>query len=366
MLILQGEISMRTGFAQLPLHNGKAPRWLFSRMVKLSREIISYIIAEYTPEEILYRFSDPFWFQAFGCVLGFDWHSSGVTTTTCGAVKEGIKGIEKNLGLFVAGGKGAASRKTPQEITEKCEAISCDPSKLIYSSRISAKVDNAGLQDGYNLYHHTFIFTESGNWCVVQQGMHEIYRKARRYHWLGEAVENFVCEPHSAICCDKKGETLNLIAKESEKVRKISTQLSNLPPYKTVPLIKRIPELILPGRHEISYEDINPKYIEKILLKTYENNPQNFENLLATKGVGPKTLRALSLVSELIYGEKASTEDPARFSFAHGGKDGTPYPVDRSTYDKTIKILHSALEKSKIDHSEKVRAFKRLSNSLPY
>ena len=209
----------RTGIADLPLHGGKAPRWLFERMTNLAREITTQIVTEYGSEEMLRRMSDPHWFQAFGCVLGFDWHSSGVTTTLCGALKEGLKGQERNLGLFVAGGKGRTSRQTPAQIESLEHAISADPSCLVYASRMAAKVDTSGLQDGYQLYHHTFIFTEKGSWAVVQQGMNEDTRYARRYHWLGEAVTDFVCDPHAAICGEGIGKVLNLVDEESALAR---------------------------------------------------------------------------------------------------------------------------------------------------
>jgi len=352
---------MRTGFAHLPLHGGKAPAWLFSRMVRLAREITCHIVAEFGPGEVLNRLSDPFWFQAFGCVLGFDWHSSGLTTTTCGALKEGIKGLEKDLGLFAAGGKGGVSRKTPQEVTLACQRLSRDPQPLVYASRMSAKVDSAAVQDGYQLYHHAFFFSSDGQWCVVQQGMSDENRMARRYHWLSSSVADFVCEPHSAVCCDTRSPVLNLVALEGGDVRKASAEIAGQTPDKTLALVSRLPNLVLPRRHEVSQADINPTYLKKILVQTYEAAPANYESLLAIPGVGAKTLRALALVSELIYGAEPSSRDPARFSFAHGGKDGTPFPVDRPTYEKTIQVLHDALNHARVDHSEKMGALKRLA-----
>jgi hypothetical protein len=353
---------MRTGFAQLPLHGGKAPAWLFSRMTRLAREITCHIVAEYGAQEVLKRLSDPFWFQAFGCVLGFDWHSSGLTTTTCGALKEGLRGLERSLGLYAAGGKGGVSRKTPQEVTSGCQTTGQDPAPLVYASKMAAKVDSAAVQDGYQLYHHCFFFTKEGQWCVVQQGMSDDARMARRYHWLGASVSDFVCEPHAAVCCDRRSETLNLVAQESASVRQASTELAGQSPDKTLDLVERLPNLVLPKRHEISVGlDVNPAYLRKILIQTYEAAPANYEALLAVPGVGAKTLRALALVSELIYGQAPSYRDPARFSFAHGGKDGTPFPVDRETYEKTIQVLHGALNRARLDHSEKAAAFKRLA-----
>ena len=351
---------MHTGYSQLPLHNGKAPRWLFDRMKLLAREIVCHIVAEYGSEGALRKLSDPFWFQAFGCVLGFDWHSSGVTTTTCGAVKEGIKGLEHELGFYAAGGKGRVARKTPQEIESTCEKTGYDAAILVKASRLSAKVDSSAVQDGYQLYHHAFFFTGKGHWCVVQQGMNDSTGMARRYHWLGDKDTDFVNEPHAAICCDHKGKTLNFIARESKISRSRVTELAAQPEKEVESILHRRPELIMPRRHWVRNEDINPKYLHKILLKTYEQAPANFESLLSIQGVGPKTLRALALTAELIYGTKTSIRDPARFSFAHGGKDGTPFPVDRENYDKTIDILHTALNRSKLERSEKVNALKRL------
>lgn len=350
----------RTGTAQLPLHGGRAPAWLFTRMVKLAREVTIHIAAEYGPDEMLRRLSDPFWFQAFGCVLGFDWHSSGVTTTVTGAVKEGIRGLERDLGFYAGGGKGAVSRKTPAEIELACEHLSIDPGPLVYASRMSAKVDSAAIQDGYQLYHHAFFFTPSSSWCVVQQGMSDDTGMARRYHWLSTSLDSYVNEPHAAVCAEVEAPTLNLVAAESEPVRSASAELAREKPDVLLGTIRRIPALTMPRRHAVLLADVNPQYLQKILLKTYDRAPEDFETLLGIEGVGGRTLRALALVSEIIYGTPASTRDPARFSFAHGGKDGFPYPVDTETYDKTVEALRAAVMKAGIDRSERVAALKRL------
>jgi hypothetical protein len=355
-------LGKRTGFASLPLHGGKAPAWLFSRMVLLSREILTHVVEEYGAREVLRRMSDPFWFQAFGCVLGFDWHSSGVTTTVCGAVKESLHETGREWGLFAAGGKGAASKKSPTQISRVCESLGRDPDMLLRASRTAAKVDNAAVQDGYQLYHHVFLFTASGDWAVVQQGMNNGTSTARRYHWLSEHVSSFVEEPHEAVCCDVRGETLNLVARESQDVRAACTELAALPPETTLRAVERVPNLRLPARHTLFPEiDIDTRYLSKILLKTYARAAEDFETLLGIEGVGPKTLRALALASELIYGSTASTRDPARFAFAVGGKDGIPFPVDRPVYDQTIDILHRAVDRARIDRSERIRALKRLA-----
>jgi hypothetical protein len=310
---------------------------------------------------MLRRLSDPFWFQAFGCVLGYDWHSSGVTTTVCGALKEGTRGLEKDLGLFIAGGKGRTSRKTPSEIEKFGHLIKVNPSPLVYASRMSAKVDNSALQDGYQLYHHTFFFTTDGSWAVIQQGMNEVNRYARRYHWLGEKVADFVCEPESAICSQARGEALNLVASEGTKARNIIAHIATEEkPEKIVTQLNKLKTLNLPQRPYISLDDIHPERLNKIFLSTYERKPENFESLLGIEGVGPKTLRALSLISELVYDIPVSLRDPASYSFAHGGKDGHPYPVDRKTYDSSIQFLAQALDKAKIGDREKLGAFRRL------
>ena len=347
-------MSRHTGYASLPLHGGKAPAWLFGRMVRLSREILIYLASEYGTREVLRRLSDPYWFQAFGCVLGFDWHSSGVTTTVCGAVKEGLKDIDRDLGFFAAGGKGKTSRKAPSEIVASCDRLGRDPRPLVYASRTAAKVDSAAVQDGYQLYHHVFFFTADGDWCVVQQGMSDATNMARRYHWLSDNVQSYVNEPHAAVCCDARTQTLNLVAAENAPVRDGAAVLAREKPETVL--------LEMPRHHAVTAADVDSKYLRKILLRTYENPPADFEALLATPGVGAKTLRALALTAELVYGTPASFRDPARYSFAHGGKDGTPFPVDRATYDKTIDVLHQALNKAGVARTEKVHAFRRLAS----
>jgi hypothetical protein len=329
-------------------------------MVRLAREITAHIVAEYGSEEVLRRLSDPYWFQAFGCVLGFDWHSSGVTTTVTGALKEGLKGTERDLGIYVGGGKGAVSRRTPGEIQNYCETLSIDAQPLVYASRMSAKVDSAAVQDGYQLYHHAFFFTPSGGWCVVQQGMNDANGMARRYHWLASQLKSFVNEPHAAICADAESPTLNLVAEESGPTRAASAELAREKPGVVVSALKNLPLLSMPRRHTVLIADVNAQHLDKILLKTYERAPENFERLLGMEGVGAKTLRALALAAEIIHGTPASMRDPARFSFAHGGKDGFPYPVDVETYDKTVQVLRDAVNKANIDRSERVKALKRL------
>lgn len=334
-------------------------------MTLLAREIVGLLAAEFGTGEVLARLSDPYWFQAFGCVLGFDWHSSGVTTTVCGAVKEALKGgLGNELGLFAGGGKGNASRKTPDELREYVEkaSLTLDPETLVYASRMSAKVDNTAVQDGYQLYHHVFLFDASGAWAVVQQGMHDTNGMARRYHWLSSGVEDFVNEPHAAICAEDRGQlVLNMTASEADESRRTTALLAGEHPDKILKEAAKLTELAMPRPHPLPSTEINPRYLHKILLKTYERKPEDFKNLLEIEGVGPATVRALALIADLVYGIPASTRDPARFSFAHGGKDGFPYPVDRQNYDRSISVMKSAVEKAKMGEREKVEAVKRLA-----
>lgn len=354
-------MARRTGTALLPLHAGRTPRWLFERMVLLARQITLVIVEEFGPHEMLARLSDPAWFQAFGCALGFDWHSSGLTTVVCGALKQALTGIEEDTGLIVAGGKGATSRKTPREIMREAGRLSVEPAPLVYASRMAAKVDSAALQDGYQLYHHTFLWTPRGQWAVVQQGMNESTRYARRYHWLSDDVSDFVVEPHKGIISENGARVLNMVAREAKQCREVSAALTQDPPENAVRQINRLQELELPPEHHIHIADIHAGRLEKTLAKAYEANPRDFEELLGTQGIGPKTIRALALLADLVYGARASFRDPARFSFAHGGKDGHPYPVDRETYDRSVEVLRRAVDRARLGHTEKLRALRRLA-----
>jgi hypothetical protein len=332
-------------------------------MVKLSREVTRIIVEEYSPREFLQRISDPLWFQALGSFVGFDWHSSGLTTTLCGALKEALEPCFNDLRLFVCGGKGAASRKTPDEIRTACERAGMNAENLVYASRITAKVDSAAVQDGYQIYHHSFIFTDAGDWAVIQQGMNENTRYARRYHWLSLGLNSFVCEPHKAIISDRIGDSvLNLVAKESEKCRnsivKLLDEKSELKRFIDSVTTKRI---VLPSHHEIRLKDFDSNRLMKSLSFASEMKPADFESLLVLKGVGAKTLRALSLAAELIYSSPPSFRDPARFAFAHGGKDGHPYPVNKATYDETIQFLRGVARKMKVSPTEKENVLRRLA-----
>ena len=395
---------MRTGIATVPLDYGRCPKWLFQRMKRLARGIIIAIREEFGPDEILKRLSDPIWFQSFGCVLSFDWNSSGLTTTVMGALKEGLRGLENDLGIFICGGKGKTSRKTPDQIQEWGEFLGLSMEKidkLIYTSKITAKVDSNLIQDGYQLYHHNLIFSKSGQWVVVQQGMREENSTARRYHWLSTSLKNFIEEPHSGIISDVRSKPLNLTAKESKKNREISTELVKEEPKTFLRDIKLISKKLAPYRpalsekggagagsntlikqsrltnfceielknvefhyHPVLKEKFDLKRLKKIIEKAHFLGPKDFEQLLSFKGVGSKTIRALSLVSEIIYGAKPSYKDPARYSFAHGGKDGTPFFVKKDIYDDLLEVMEKGIRKSKISNRERLEAQKRLSETF--
>lgn len=353
--------------AQLPLHGGNAPPWLFQRMTRLAGAVTQIVVMDFGPSEMLRRLSDPLWFQAFGCVLGFDWHSSGLTTVTCGALRQAYLRMGSDLGIHVAGGKGGTSRQTPIQI-ENIAATAGLPNaagKLIYASKMAAKVDSAAVQDGYDLYHHCFFFNDALDWCVVQQGMNDQNRYARRYHWLGEKVKDFVCEPHAAIAAEAKTDQqlmLNFVANESGPAREATVEISHIQPDKLLKEIPRTaePDLFMPRHHPVLPEDVNPRQLEKISRVINENPPQTFEQLLGIQGVGAATLRSLSLLADLIYAKPVSKRDPATFSYAHGGKDGHPFPVDRPTYDRNIAFLEDMVAKARLEPMEKDNALKRL------
>jgi len=363
----------RTGFANLPLHDGKAPKWLFNRMIKLSRGIIDVIILEYGKDEFLRRISDPFWFQSLSCLLGFDYHSSGCTTVTCGALKEAINPEEH--GFAIAGGKGKASRKTIQQIEEIGETFSFTDSKikeLQYSSRMSAKVDNTAIQDGHNLYHHVFLFTETGIWSVIQQGMNNQTNYARRYHWLS-GFDSFIVDPHNSIIGEKTDDVLNMVSRESISSQKTCVDLVCDHPHHLVNDWASLNRLENQTTLD-EYNDSNnyskhvvcldmPRSINwNKMREIYDFQPKNYEELLSLKGVGPKTVRALALISELIYDEKPSWRDPVKYSFTVGGKDGVPYPVDRKVMYESTEIIKQGINQAKIGDNEKIHAFRRLKN----
>ncbi len=375
---------MRTGIALLPLDTGRCPKWLFDRMKRLLRAIVIAIVEELGTEELLKNFSDPVWFQSLSAVSSMDWNSSGTTTITLGAVKSGIFDIQNELGIYICGGK-KVSKKTPEEIEKYGEVLGLSQEKindLIYASKMTAKVDSSLIQNSqapFQLYHHNFIFTRNGQWVVIQQAMAPTIRKARRYHWLSSKIYDFTEEPHTGISSNIRLKPLNLTAKESKENKKISSELVK-DGYKS--LIKDLQilretqtkQFSLFKTLEMPGDDVLPqltgdlnfgrsKYLEKILYQVHEKSPENFEQLLMAQGVGPMTIRALSLVSELIYGAKPSYEDPARYSFAFGGKDGVPFPVNRPVYDKTLDIIEKGIKKSDLSRREKEKALRRLTKS---
>jgi hypothetical protein len=364
---------LKKGFTNLPLHHGKAPKWLFKRMVKLSKGITEVILYEYGRDEFLRRLSNPYWFQALSCVLGYDWHSSGTTTVTCGALKEAIDPQE--YGFMIAGGKGNASRKTLQQIEETGELFNLSTSKideLKYSSRMAAKVDNAVIQDGYNLYHHVFLFSEDGSWGVIQQGINSEINYARRYHWFSDKIDGFVCGPNNSIIGNKHQESvLDMSAKQSESARKTCIDIINDNPAH----LKTDWAMLTRHRNQRSIDDWMtsekknnsivcqnlPRRINWSKMKEiYDIQPKNYEELIAMKGIGSNVVRALALISDLIYGDKPSWEDPIKFSFTVGGKDGVPFPVDRKAMDESTEIIKSCIKMAKIGNREKIQSIKRL------
>ena len=351
---------MRTGYANLPLHSGKAPRWLFERMVRLAESIIFIIVNRYGPEEFLRRISHPVWFQSLGCLLGFDWHSSGLTTTTLAALKQALKGREKELGIFICGGKGKYSRRTPQEIEQNISGP--EAKKLVEASRLSAKIDNACVQDGFQLYHHSFIFTLRGKWAVIQQGMDVKSRLARRYHWLSDSLVSFTQDPHKAVVGNDRRSVLNLVSSENRLLQQGSQRLLQHSFNYLVRHFKKSREIILnmPSHHPIFEEDLYGNRIEKNLFRAHLYAPKSFRELINVRGVGEKTLRALALTAEVVYGIRPSFKDPVRYSFAHGGKDGYPFPIDRKIYESTIEIFQQAIRRSQLSGKEKENAQTRL------
>jgi len=334
-------------------------------MARLGREVTAAIVLDFGPEEVLRRLADPFWFQAFGCVLGYDWHSSGVTTTVCGALKAGLAGTEHELGLYVAGGKGRAARTTPRDILATGSLLLVDPQRLVYASRMSAKVDSVALQDGYDLYHHSMFFTREGKWSVVQQGMNTVSRYARRYHWLGEAVTDFCCEPEAAICSDARGHPLNLVASESQAAREAMAGMPrDFSPGALKLELQRLSVLTLPRREYLTFADIDVKRVGRLLDSVQAQQPQDFASLLSLQGVGAKTARAMALIADIVYGAPASFRDPATYSFAHGGKDGHPFPIDRALYDTSIQLLSDAVRRARLGMQEKQEALSRLRTNI--
>ena len=383
-----------TGHADLPLHVGTVPKWLADRMRDLGTEIVQILLMEYGKKEVLTRLSDPLWFQSLGAVLGMDWHSSGITTSVMYALKRGINARAREFGLCICGGRGKYSRKTPEELLFLAEHTGLPGNDLVRASKLAAKIDNTAVQDGFQLYQHNFILSNEGDWAIVQQGMNSRTKTARRYHWCSQNLRSFVDEPHSGITGENQGQILNLTDSSACKTRSSILTLSNEEPQKIIKEISDIARLgnpleqkksgqlelfdlestldgeicfdngdrniVLPDHHEVRAEDVDLKRLGGVLATAYENQPKDFESLLLTPGLGPRTLQSLTLVSEVIHGTPCRFRDPARFSFAHGGKDGHPFPVPTKIYDESIRILGDCIEKSKIGYNDKSECLRRL------
>jgi len=390
-----------SGHADLPLHTGTVPRWLADRMRDLGALIVEALVLNYGPDEVLVRLSDPLWFQSFGAVMGMDWHSSGITTSVLYALKRGLNPRAKELGLYVCGGRGKYSRQTPDELLEIAGKSGLNADELIKNSRLVAKVDNNAIQDGFQLYQHNFILTSSGNWTVVQQGMNTNSKTARRYHWCSADLRSFVENPHTGVVGENRGKILNLTDKNADTTRSAILEIAHENPDKMINEIQQIgkapSQMILlqegkvtnpqsssqgllfpeleeecqvqvtqnrnwtgPAHHQVLAEDVDLKRLGGVLATAYQNQPKDFEALLLTPGLGPRTLQSLSLVSEVIYGTPTRFNDPARFSFAHGGKDGHPFPVPIKIYDESIRVLQDSIEKSKMGYKDKSDCIRRL------
>ena len=347
----------RSGTADLPLHGGRVPPWLADRMTELGTAIAEQVILSYGQSEFLTRLSDPFWFQAYGAVMGMDWHSSGITTSVLGALKRGINPRFSELGLMVCGGRGRHSVRTPDELRAFCLETGLDGDKLARTSRLTARIDNNAVADGFQLYLHSFVITQSGEWAVIQQGMNPHSHLARRYHWHSVTVRDFVCAPHAAIVGEPQGEILNLVDARAEKAQHALLTIANQP---VTGVLNDARKLTMPMHHDVRSEDVDLKRLGAALSVAHEQELRDFASLLLVEGLGPRTLQSLALIAEVVHGAPARFSDPARFSFAHGGKDGHPFPVPLNTYDESLGVLRRSLEAARLGHTEKLEGFRRL------
>lgn len=348
---------MSRAHADLPLHYGQVPAWLYTRMSQLGVAITEAVIMEYGKTAFLQRMSDPFWFQSLGAVLGMDWHSSGITTSVMGALKQSVNKRSKELGIYFCGGKGKHSRETPNELMKIANATGMDGNLLVRSSKLSAKVDNTAIQDGYQIYLHSFVVSDEGEWTVIQQGMNDGNGMARRYHWHSPSIKSFVETPHTSIYGHNQGMILNVTDKKADTTRDGVVQLTKEDPAQ---LLEQIRELQMPRHHDVRAKDIDLKRLGSVLAVAHEKELMDMESLLLLEGVGPRTLQSLVLVSEVIHGTPTRFEDPARFSFAHGGKDGHPFPVPTKVYDEAIAVLDKAIRLAKMGDNDKNEAIKKL------
>src|SRR5437763_710709 len=371
-------MARRAGRADLPLHGGQVPKWLADRMTRLGAVICQALVHHYGRDELLRRLANPFWFQSFGSVMGMDWHSSGITTSVIGALKRGLTPLQKELGIHVCGGRGKHSRQTPHELEAIGDSVGFDGAALAKASRLVAKVDSAAVQDGFDLYLHGFIVTDDGKWTVVQQGMSDARKQARRYHWLSEGLRSFVDDPHAAIEGMGQGEIINLADRRAENSRRAQLDLlSSLGPDKittefaklerrdvvqTQPDQLSLLHLIMPSHHDVRASDVVTRRLHGNLAAAADRGTADFPELLLTPGVGARTVQALAMVAEVVHGTPYRFTDPARFSFAHGGKDRHPFPVPLRVYDETIRLLKSAVQHAKLGREEELATLKRLDD----
>lgn len=349
----------RSGSADLPLHGGRVPLWLAERMQRLGTAIVEAVVYHYGTAEFLSRISDPFWFQAFGSVMGMDWHSSGITTSVMGALKRGLNPRAKDIGLYVCGGRGRQARKTPSELITISDAQGLPGDELVRASRLTAKVDNNAIGDGFQIYLHSFVLAASGEWAVVQQGMSESSLLARRYHWHSASVRDFISEPHTAIVGENAGTILNLVDSRAKRAQEALIEIASEDPEETIGEVRK---LSMPRHHDVRAHNVDLKRLGAVLAVSYERQLRDFASLLLTENLGPRTLQTLALVAEVVHGAPSRFSDPARFSFALGGKDRHPFPVPLKTYDESLAVLRRSLDQAKLGHSDKIDGFKRLDN----
>ena len=349
----------RSGIADLPLHGGSVPKWLADRMTLLGTAIVENVIQDYGTSALMSRLADPFWFQALGSVMGMDWHSSGITTSVLGALKRGLNPRAHELGLYVCGGRGRHSRRTPDELRGYAERTGLNGDQLARASRLAARVDNNAIGDGFQLYLHGFIVSANGEWTIVQQGMNPGNAMARRYHWHSATVRDFTNEPHTAVVGEHQGTIMNLVASPAEAARQAMLDIVGENPEAT---LRNIRQLIMPTHHDVRAPNVDLKRLGAVLTVAYEREFRDFASLLLLEKLGPRTLQSLALVAEVVHGTATRFPDPARFSFAHGGKDGHPFPVPLKTYDETISVLRRSLEAAKLGNKDKIDGLRRLDH----
>lgn len=349
----------RSGFADLPLHGGRVPPWLAERMTLLGTGICEAVLYQYGTSELLSRLSDPFWFQALGCVMGMDWHSSGITTSVMGALKRGLNPRAHELGIYICGGRGRHSRKTPDELRAVAERASLNGEELARNSRLTARIDNNAIADGFQLYLHSFVVSSSGEWTVVQQGMNDASGLARRYHWHSASVRDFISEPHTAIVGDSviEGDIMNLVEHRAKPAQKALLEVAHDHPERT---LQEARKLSMPRHHDVRAYNLDLKRLGAVLAVAYERDLRDFASLLLLENLGPRTLQSMALIAEVVHGTPTRFTDPARFSFAHGGKDGHPFPVPLKIYDESLSVLRRSLDAAKVGRSEKLDGFARL------